>query len=135
MAVLSRLGHRFLCSGRVFRSCALVFVSMLFLAGIAAAQGKPATSKTAPAKPDAVQKDPLLNSAVPAPHLSRDSISSRRFEALRKAIGENKLGDVESLAKLLLELPGDRWFGEGQLLRGLRHELVRQLDLLPAHLR
>lgn len=138
MAVLLQRGPGFFTIAGM-RGLHLRFVIVLAcqfcLAGSLTAQEKSPTGKSATVKTGAAQKDPLLNSANPSPHLSRDPISSRRFVQLRKAIGENDLGTVENLARLLLELPDDRWFGEGQLLRGLRHELIRQLDLLPAHLR
>ena len=78
--------------------------------------------------------DPLANSALPAPHLSKDRTNLQRFQAVAKAVDavDASTGD---LVRLLLELPEDRWYGNGSQGRGMRRELVEQLNRLPADLR
>jgi len=117
----------------VFRSTLGYLALGLFLVSSSLAQTKSEGLQAETGKKG--ELDPLLNSAIPAPHLSRDRISTKRFIELRKAIDSNELGKVESLAKPLLDLPEDSWIGEGSLLHGLRHELIHQLNQLPRHLR
>jgi outer membrane protein assembly factor BamB len=130
MAVLRRVDSQFFQSVWTLRS-SVVFAACWFGLVASAMAQKPVVA----AKSDLAKNDPLANSALPAPHLSRDRIISQRFADLKKAVGKSDLSTVENLARQLLELPDDRWFGEGPLLHGLRHELIRQLESLPAHLR
>lgn len=81
--------------------------------------------------------DPLANSALPTPHLSKDRTTLQRFQAVIKALDAAEkvsTGELE-LVRSLMELPEDRWFGEGWQGRGMRRELADQLHRLPAKLR
>lgn len=126
-----RLGTA-LCLRRVCFSAA-VLVCLLALSRSLVAQGKIEAAKVGQTDPP--KNDPLVNSAMPTPLLTRDRIGFGLFNTLRASVDNKKALDVANQARRLLELPGDRWFGEGQVLRGLRNELFRQMDALPADLR
>lgn len=87
-----------------------------------------------PAQTGAPASDPLANSALPIPHLSKERDNLQRFQAVTKAVARENLVGAAELVRTLFELPEDRWFGEGAEDRGMRRELVNQLAKLPPDL-
>lgn len=87
-----------------------------------------------PAQTAVPASDPLANSALPIPHLSKERDNLQLFQAVAKAVAkEDRLG-ATGLVRKLFELPEDRWYGAGEEDRGMRRELVSQLAKLPPDL-
>lgn len=81
-----------------------------------------------------VAKDPLVNSAVPTPHLAEERSDLQRFNSVARAVAAEKLADVTLLVRRLFDLPEDRWFGDGAYSHGMRRNLLLQLQRLPPRL-
>lgn len=89
-----------------------------------------------PAQTVAPVGDPLANSALPVPHLSKERDNLQRFQTVAKLVAAEKLVGATELVRQLFALPEDRWFSTGGPEdRGMRRELAHQLARLPPDLR
>lgn len=79
--------------------------------------------------------DPLANSAVPTPELAKDRPNFQRFSVISETISRGDLVSAEEYLRRLLEMPQDSWIGTGAQRRGLRSELIQQLQTSPAAFR